>query len=99
MQVFWDPRIVSSFREPDPEVSATEPPTVKACLVKDSTLVSAFLDATRSVPEEYKVFTLQEYLLGALRGDFHVSTYSTWWEKSTYTQGYSHPETVFLAYM
>lgn len=99
MQVFWDPLIVSSFREPDPEVSATEPPTVKACLVKDSTLVSAFLDATRSVPEEYKVFMLQEYLLGALRGDFHVSTYSTWWEKSTYTQGYSHPETVFLAYM
>ncbi|KAJ8488013.1 hypothetical protein ONZ51_g3830 [Trametes cubensis] len=99
MQVFWDPNIVNSFREPDPEVSATEPPTVKACLVKDSTSVSTFLDAMRSAPEEYKVFALQEYLLGALRGDFHVSTYSTWWEKSTYTQGYSHPETVFLAYM
>ncbi|KAI9063519.1 hypothetical protein FKP32DRAFT_1571651 [Trametes sanguinea] len=100
MQVFWDPRIVDSFKEPDPTLFAVEPPEVQQCLVKDATTVSAFLAAIPpSAPEEYKVYTMQHYLLGALRSSSHVSLYSTWWEKSTYKQGYCHPETIFLAYM
>ncbi|OSD08147.1 hypothetical protein PYCCODRAFT_1430316 [Trametes coccinea BRFM310] len=100
MQVFWDPRIVDSFKEPDPTLFATEPPAVQQCLVKDATLVSTFLAAIPpSAPEEYKICALQHYLLGALRGSAHVSLYSSWWEKSTYKQGYDHPETIFLAYM
>ncbi|CDO75004.1 hypothetical protein BN946_scf184965.g6 [Trametes cinnabarina] len=97
LQVFWDPRIVTNFKEPN---LATEPPDVQKCLVKDTTTVSAFLAAMPpSAPYDYKIFAMQHYLLGALRSSSHVSLYSTWWEKSTYVQGYAHPETVFLAYM
>ncbi|KAI0360558.1 hypothetical protein OH77DRAFT_1493021 [Trametes cingulata] len=99
MEVFWDPIIVSSFKEPDPRLFASEPPEVQQCLSKSTKAVSAFL---REVPPtaaaEYRIFALQEYLLGALKRS-HASTYSIWWEKCTYALGYSHPETVFLAYM
>ncbi|KAI8969425.1 RNA dependent RNA polymerase-domain-containing protein [Trametes punicea] len=100
MQVFWDPNIVSSFIEPDPEYFANEPPEVQRCLIKDTTAVSAFLASIPpSASQEAKIFAVQHYLLGALHAGSHVSLYSSWWEKSTYVQGYSHPETIFLAYM
>ncbi|KAI0372068.1 hypothetical protein BV20DRAFT_1065820 [Pilatotrama ljubarskyi] len=99
MEVFWDPLIVNSFEEPDPHLFASEPPEVQQCLLKSTRPVSAFLrEVPPTAPAEYRIFALQEYLLGALKRS-HASTYSIWWEKCTYALGYSHRETVFLAYM
>ncbi|KAI0827045.1 RNA dependent RNA polymerase-domain-containing protein [Trametes gibbosa] len=103
MEVFWDPQLVGAFKEPDPRKFAVEPPKVQQCLIKNTESVTAFL--TRVPPSgaregmEYKISALQDYLLGVLRGSVYVSTYSIWWEKSTYKLGYSHEETIFLAYM
>ncbi|KAI0777795.1 RNA dependent RNA polymerase-domain-containing protein [Trametes elegans] len=100
MEVYWDPDIVGAFQEPDPRVYAVEPPEVQQCLVKNTQTVSAFLACVPpSAPMDYKIHAIQTYLLGALRGRSQVSTYSIWWEKSTYKLGYNHRETVFLAYM
>ncbi|KAI0711161.1 RNA dependent RNA polymerase-domain-containing protein [Cerioporus squamosus] len=100
MEVFWDPRIVQDFKSPDPRKFAVEPPTVKACLLKNSETVREYqarmpADAT----DDFKIYSLQTYLLGALQDKSLVGQYSTWWENSTYHKGYDHPETIFLAYM
>ncbi|KAI0646405.1 RNA dependent RNA polymerase-domain-containing protein [Trametes meyenii] len=100
MEVFWEPGIVGSFREPDPRVFANEPPEVQQSLFKNTESASSFLTRVPAhSPEAYQIFSLQDYLLGALSGRSYVSTYSIWWEKSTYKLGYKHPNTVFLAYM
>lgn len=100
MEVFWDPALVGAFKEPDPRVFAVEPPEVQQCLKKNTETVSAFLARVPpSAPEEYRISALQDYLLAALRGSAYVSTYSIWWEKSTYSLGYQHKDTIFLAYM
>ncbi|KAH9852493.1 RNA dependent RNA polymerase-domain-containing protein [Lenzites betulinus] len=103
MEVFWDPDLVRYFKEPDPRKFAVEPPRVQECLVKNTETVASFLSRvpTSDAGEgmEYKISAMQDYLLGALKGSAYVSTYSIWWEKSTYKLGYSHDETIFLAYM
>ncbi|KAI0674419.1 RNA dependent RNA polymerase-domain-containing protein [Trametes maxima] len=100
MEVFWEPGIVGSFQEPDPHVFANEPPEVQQSLLKNTESVSSFLTRVPAhSPEAYQISSLQDYLLGALSGRSYVSTYSIWWEKSTYKLGYAHPTTVFLAYM
>lgn len=100
MEVFWDPALVHAFKEPDPRVFAVEPPEVQQCLKKNTETVAAFLARVPpSAPEEYRISALQDYLLAALRGSAYVSTYSIWWEKSTYSLGYQHKDTIFLAYM
>ncbi|KAI0646416.1 RNA dependent RNA polymerase-domain-containing protein [Trametes meyenii] len=100
MEVFWDPQLVEPFQQPDPHVYANEPSEVQRALIKNTETVSAFLSRVpQDAPEEYQIFALQGYLLGALKGHSFVSTYSIWWEKSTYEKGYRHKDTVFLAYM
>lgn len=100
MEVFWDPDIVQAFNEPNPHIYAVEPPTVKACLQKNTATVTEYLSQLPSgASEEYKIYSLQKYLLGALQDKSLVGQYSTWWENSTYAKGYDHPETIFLAYM
>ncbi|KAI0635289.1 RNA dependent RNA polymerase-domain-containing protein [Trametes polyzona] len=100
MEVFWDPALVNAFVPPDPRKFAVEPPQVQKCLIENTESVAAFLARVPpDAPEDYRISTMQSYLLGALKGGAYVSTYSIWWEKSTYMNGYSHDETVFLAYM
>jgi hypothetical protein len=42
---------------------------------------------------------MQAYLLSAIRDMAVVGKYSNWHINSTYSLGYSHPETIRLAYM
>lgn len=100
MEVFWDPSIVNDFKSPDPSKFAVEPPAVKQCLLKNSETVREYLDRLPAdASDDFKMYSLQTYLLGALQDKSLVGQYSTWWENSTYYNGYSHPETIFLAYM
>ncbi|PIL27621.1 RNA-dependent RNA polymerase [Ganoderma sinense ZZ0214-1] len=100
MEVFWDPAIVKAFHSPDPRKFAVEPPAVKTCLHKNAESVTEYLAQVPSTsPEEFKIYSLQKYLLGALQDRTLVGQYSTWWENSTYSNGYDHHDTIFLAYM
>ncbi|RPD65627.1 hypothetical protein L226DRAFT_543193 [Lentinus tigrinus ALCF2SS1-7] len=100
MEVFWDPNIVNGFKTPDPRKYAVEPPKVKECLLKNSETVQEFLTRLPAdASDDFKIYSLQTYLLGALQDKSLVGQYSTWWENSTYHNGYSHPDTIFLAYM
>ncbi len=100
MEVFWDPKIVQDFKSPDPRKFAVEPPKVKASLLKNSQTVQEYLDRLPAdATDDFKIYSIQRYLLGALQDKSLVGQYSTWWENSTYHNGYDHPETIFLAYM
>ncbi|RDX54626.1 hypothetical protein OH76DRAFT_1341007 [Lentinus brumalis] len=100
MEVFWDPKIVQDFKSPDPRKFAVAPPKVKASLLKNSETVQEYLDRLPAdATDDFKIYSIQRYLLGALQDKSLVGQYSTWWENSTYHNGYDHPETIFLAYM
>ncbi|KAI0746913.1 RNA dependent RNA polymerase-domain-containing protein [Daedaleopsis nitida] len=100
MEVFWDPTIVKHFQSPDPERFAKEPPDVQNCLLKNAETVKDFNSSvSQDTTEYFKIYSLQKYLLGALQDRSLVGQYSTWWENSTYHNGYRHPDTIFLAYM
>lgn len=99
MEVFWDPKIVEHFCTPDPRQFAVEPPRVKECLLKSAETVNAFCTRLPDPSDDYLTYSLQKYLLGALQDKSLVGQYSTWWENSTYHNGYDHDDTIFLAYM
>ncbi|KAI0737583.1 RNA dependent RNA polymerase-domain-containing protein, partial [Daedaleopsis nitida] len=100
MEVFWDPTIVKDFVVPDPRVFGKEPPKVQASLLKNAETVGDFIARLPAEStDEFEIYSLQRYLLGALQDKSLVGLYSTWWENSTYHNGYDHPDTVFLAYM
>lgn len=100
MEVFWDPEIINAFKTPDPRTYAVEPPEVQRCLSKATMSVSKFREEVRpDAPYQFQILALQRYLLGSLKGRSLVGQYSTWWENSTYINGYKHAVTIFLAYM
>ena len=100
MEVFWDPEMVNAFNVPDPRKFAIEPNSVGECLLKNTESVDEYLARVPpSSPVEFQITSLQRYLLATLRDKSLVGQYSSWWENSTYHNGYDHDDTVFLAYM
>ena len=63
----------------------------------DNIKVSQFLEENQD--SDSMVPLLQDYLLGALKSPALVGKYSIWWENSIYSKGYTHDETVRLAYL
>ena len=98
LEVFWDPILVSHFENADP-VYAHEPEEVQAALSKNPESVKQFLGRTSSSSDDIKLVETQQYLLGCLRNVSRVGAYSNWWMASAFKHGYSHPDTIFLAYM
>ncbi|KZT73517.1 hypothetical protein DAEQUDRAFT_721575 [Daedalea quercina L-15889] len=98
LEVFWDPSIVSHFDNADPKF-AQEPEEVQAALRKNPETVKRFLRRTSSCSGDIKLAETQKYLLGALRNVSRVGIYSGLWLATAYKNGYSHPDTIFLAYM
>lgn len=98
LEVFWDPILVSHFKNADP-VYAHEPDEVQAALSKNPESVRQFMQRTSSSSDDVKLVEMQQYLLGSLRNVSRVGTYSNWWMTSAYKVGYAHPDTIFLAYM
>lgn len=99
MEAFWDPKLLADFQPADSRL-ASKPEGLANCLKKSVTTVHDFVDqikGTRNPDEELHKY--QEHLLGSLINANIVSLYSSLWEQSTYQRGYSHPNTILLAYM
>ena len=100
MEVFWDPEMVQEFNVPDPRKFAVEPKAVGESLLKNTESVAEYLAAVPpQSPMDFQINSLQKYLLATLKDKSLVGRYSSWWENSTYHNGYGHDDTVFLAYM
>lgn len=61
--------------------------------------VTTFLEKIEKFSEGEKIRAFQGHLLGSIRNMSVVGKYSTFHDIATYTLGYSHPDTIRLAYM
>ncbi|KAG6846996.1 hypothetical protein H0H93_010704 [Arthromyces matolae] len=95
--VIWTPEIVEHFKNAD-EKYANEPPDVDECFTSNNEKVGDFQIRTAGMTPLEKTFEVQSYLLRALRDSFEVGHYSTMHDRAVYQLGYSHPESISLAY-
>ncbi|KAF8974482.1 RNA dependent RNA polymerase-domain-containing protein [Flammula alnicola] len=94
----WQHELVAAFKNADLKYS--EPPAdIKTYFARENEEVHAFQTKTANISVENKIRQLQHYLLGAVRDTTVVGKYSTFHEIAIYTLGYSHPDTIRLAYM
>lgn len=78
----------------------SEPPSnMQKYFVRENEAVPAFLERTSVLSDDAKIHERQQYLLGAIRDTSVVGKYSNFHEAAIYTLGYTHPETIRLAYM
>jgi RNA-dependent RNA polymerase len=95
-QIIWQPEIVEPFRNADPKY-ATAPKEIAADTKKEDLPLRSFTDRKLS-PEEC-VKELTPYLLAGLKDTSLVGVYSNWHIMATYRNGYTHEETIRLAWM
>lgn len=96
MTAYWQPELLKDFKPADKSF-AREPKELSSCIRKAHETVETFLNSSR--PLALQISAVQTYLLGNLQNVSLVGTYSTFWEQSLYVNGYSHPETIRLAYL
>ncbi|KAJ7129577.1 RNA dependent RNA polymerase-domain-containing protein [Mycena epipterygia] len=96
--VIWQPELVDPFINAPLEYSE-EPSSVAACFEPKNETVGDFLERTRFQSPEQQLRDMQHYLLSAIRDMAVVGKYSNWHINATYTLGYTHSETIRLAYM
>lgn len=97
--VIFQPEVVEAFKEPPLHYSIQPAGFVDEYFKRDEEDVATFLAQVASWDDAAKTFKLQEYLLGAVRDTSVVGKYSNFHVAATYTLGYTHPETIRLAYM
>ena len=95
--VIFQPEVVEAFKEPPLHYS--HPPDIEECFKRDKEDVVKFLARVAPEDEAFEIHELQEYLLGAVRDTSVVGKYSNFHGAATYTLGYTHQETIRLAYM
>ena len=96
--VIFQPEVVEAFKEP-PLHYSERPLEIDESFKHDKVDVAKFSAQVAPLDDAAEVFKLQEYLLGAVRDPSVVGKYSKFHEMATYTLGYTHPETIRLAYM
>ena len=96
--VIFQPEVVEAFKEP-PLHYSEPPPDIKSYFKRENEEVVTFLAKVAPLDDAGKIYKLQEYLLGAIRDTSVVGKYSIFHETATYTLGYTHRETIRLAYM
>ncbi|KAJ6448667.1 RNA dependent RNA polymerase-domain-containing protein, partial [Mycena vitilis] len=96
--LIWHPSLVEPFTNA-PTGYSEEPPSVSAGFLTDNETVEEFLERTKLASEQEKISNMQDYLLGGLSGSPVVGKYSNWHLNAAYSLGYTHPETIRLAYM
>lgn len=97
--VIFQPEVVEAFKEPSLHYSNQEQDFIEKYFKRDEDDVATFLAQVASWDDAAKNYKLQEYLLGAVRDTSVVGKYSNFHGAATYTLGYTHPETIRLAYM
>ncbi|KAH9482728.1 putative RNA-dependent RNA polymerase SHL2 [Psilocybe cubensis] len=94
----YQPELVEPFK--NASLRYSEPPkNINKYFVAENMEVTTFQEQTSGLDDTEKIRRFQEYLLGSVRNMSVVGKYSTFHDISTYTQGYSHPDTIRLAYM
>ncbi|KAJ6485142.1 RNA dependent RNA polymerase-domain-containing protein [Mycena vitilis] len=96
--VIWQPELVDPFNNADLKYSE-EPPEVADCFSPKNETVAEFLERTRSETDAQRLREMQSYLLSDVRQMAVVGKFSNWHLNATYSLGYTHPETIRLAYM
>lgn len=90
--------MVEAFKEP-PLHYSEPPPDIKSNFKRENEQVVEFLARVAHLDDASKIYKLQEYLLGAVCDTSVVGKYSKFHEIAIYTLGYTHAETIRLAYM
>ncbi|KAF9244585.1 RNA dependent RNA polymerase-domain-containing protein [Melanogaster broomeanus] len=93
----WQPEIVNGFKSP-PLHYSVPPATLMENFKKDITSAAAFLERY-SGGLQAAIPDLQAFLLAGLQDTTQVGKYSNFHDVAIYTRGYSHPDTIRLAYM
>jgi RNA-dependent RNA polymerase len=96
--VIFQPEVVEAFKEP-PLHYSEQPAYIDEYFKRDKNDVDKYLARVDPMDDAFKIYELQEYLLGAVRDTSVVGKYSNFHLNATYTLGYTHPETIRLAYM
>lgn len=96
--VIFQPELVEAFNE-SPLHYSEPPPNIKSYFKRENEEVTTFLARVAPLDDASKIYKLQEYLLGAIRDTSVVGKYSNFHEHAIYTLGYTHQETIRLAYM
>ena len=96
--VFWDPKIVSTFRNAD-ERFLEPPPELEDLFTKDVTTVADLFEGIESLKPQHQIMEVQRYLLGALESFSMVGGISDQHSHCVYVAGYEHPDTVMTGHM
>src|ERR1700733_4428629 len=90
-------QVVDRFTNADLKYSV-EPPELAACFSRSNEKVDVFHTREQSKSPVSKIHDIQQVLLGNLRDTSIVGKYSNFHDNAIYSLGYSHPETILLAY-
>jgi RNA-dependent RNA polymerase len=93
----WQKTIVDNFQNA-PDNLSVEPEDVDACFSRGNENAAGFLERTSRQPSNAQIHAYQSFLLGALRETSLVGQYSNFHDNAIYKLGYSHPETIRLAF-
>ena len=90
--------MVEAFKEP-PLHYSKPPPDINENFKRDNEEVVNFRARVDPLDDAAKIYEFQEHLLTAVRDTSVVGKYSKFHDAAIYTLGYTHPETIRLAYM
>lgn len=93
----WEPAIVTSFKNA-PLCHSLPPEDLLSNFNKDSCAVADLVQEHGLHPSMVEA-RIQSFLLGGLQSNTQVGRYSNFHDVAVYTLGYSHMETIRLAYM
>jgi RNA-dependent RNA polymerase len=97
--VIFQPEVVEAFKEASLDYLDLEKYSVDEYFKHEKDDVAGFLAQVATLDDAAKIYKLQEYLLGAVRDTSVVGKYSNFHGAATYILGYTHRETIRLAYM
>jgi len=78
---------------------ADAPKDINSYFSRENIEVTTFQENIKSTSTDNQIRQFQKHLLGAVLNTAVVGKYSTFHEIAIYTLGYTHPETIRLAYM
>ncbi|KAI0315577.1 RNA dependent RNA polymerase-domain-containing protein [Amylostereum chailletii] len=99
VDVIWQPEIVEKFTNSDRKYADPPVDLRKSFKEENKQVVDFMKDVPGTAPSLERTTALQRFLLVPLRNIQAVGTYSAMHDNAMYRLGYSHPETLRLAWM